>query len=127
MGENWEGAVETPRVTRDRARRLRRELTLPEVALWAELRGKRLGGLRFRRQHPIGPYILDFYCDERRLAVEVDGQMHDQPDALRHDARRDEWLAAKGIRVHRVGARDVLTDPGPVLEGILTAAGRAPD
>jgi very-short-patch-repair endonuclease len=127
MGEDWEAAVETPRVTRDRARRLRRELTLPEVALWAALRGKRLRGLRFRRQHPIGPYILDFYCDELRLAVEVDGQIHDQPDALRHDARRDEWLAAKGIRVHRVGARDVLTDLGPVLEGILAAAGRAPD
>ncbi len=119
--------METPRITRDRARRLRRELTLPEIALWAALRGRRLKGLRFRRQHPIGPYILDFYCDERRLAVEVDGQMHDQPDALRHDARRDEWLAAKGIRVHRMGASDVLDDLGAVLDGILLAAGRTPD
>ena len=122
-----EGLMETPRITRDRARRLRRELTLPEIALWAALRGRRLKGLRFRRQHPIGPYILDFYCDERRLAVEVDGQMHDQPDALRHDVRRDEWLAAKGIRVHRIGASDVLGDLGTVLEGILLAAGRTPD
>jgi len=119
--------VETPRATRDRARRLRREMTLPEVALWAALRGKRMGGLRFRRQHPIGSYILDFYCDELRLSLEVDGQTHDQPDALRHDARRDEWLAARGIRVHRVSARDVLSDIGAVLDGILALAGRTPD
>ena len=122
-----EGLMEPPRITRDRARRLRRELTLPEIALWAALRGRRLKGLRFRRQHPIGPYILDFYCDERRLAVEVDGQMHDQPEALEHDARRTAWLATRDVKVHRIAAKDVLTDIGAVLEGILLAAGKPPD
>ncbi len=90
-------------------------MTLPEVVLWQALRGRRLGGARIRRQHPIGPYILDFYCDEARLAVEVDGASHDHPDQMRHDARRTEWLNLRGITVHRIAAREVLGN----LEGVL--------
>ena len=109
--------MEAPRLTIARARSLRRKLTLPEGLLWIELRGRKLGGHRFRRQHPVGPYILDFYCDERRLAVEVDGQGHEQPDQIRHDQRRTVWLNARGVTVMRIAARDVLGN----LEGVLRA------
>ena len=91
-------------------------MTLPEVVLWQAIRGRKLGGARFRRQHPIGPYILDFYCDETRLAVEIDGTSHEHPDQMRHDAQRTEWLNLRGITVHRIAARDVLGN----LEGVLT-------
>ncbi len=108
--------MEAPKITVDRARTLRRKLTLPEVFLWGALRGGRLG-VRFRRQHPIGPYILDFYCDEARLAVEVDGDGHLHPDQAAHDARRTEWLNLRGITVYRVAARDVLSN----LEGVCAS------
>ena len=71
--------------------------------------------MRFRRQHPIGPYVLDFYCDELRLAVEVDGQSHDHPDSISHDQRRTAWLNRQDVRVIRLAARDVLAD----MEGAL--------
>ena len=107
--------VEAPRLTVDRAKELRRRLTLPEVILWTALRGRRLGGARFRRQHPIGPYIVDFYCAEARLAVEIDGRIHEHPDKVAHDRRRTAWLNLREIEVHRVAARDVLGN----LEGVL--------
>jgi len=106
-----------PQKTVERARELRRKLSLPEGLLWAALRGRRLDGIRFRRQHPEGPYILDFYCEEARLAVEVDGAVHEHPDQQAHDARRTEWLGLRGIAVYRIAARDVLGD----LEGVLTS------
>ena len=89
--------MRAPPVTIQRARGLRRRMTLPEVVLWTALRQGRLAGLRFRRQHPVGPYILDFYCSRARLAVEVDGAGHDQPDQLRHDARRGDWLPSEAF------------------------------
>ena len=104
-----------PKPTVEKARDLRRRMTLPEVILWQAIRGRKLGGARFRRQHPVGPYILDFYCDEARLAVEVDGSGHEHPDQARHDARRTQWLNLRGITVHRIAARDVLGN----LEGVL--------
>ena len=72
------------KTTMTRARALRRSLSLPEVILWQALRGRRLGDARIRRQHPVGPYILDFYCEAARLAVEVDGSGHEQQDQARH-------------------------------------------
>jgi very-short-patch-repair endonuclease len=82
------------------------------------VRGRRLGGARFRRQHPIGPYILDFYCDDARLAVEIDGDGHLHPDQSAHDGRRTEWLNVRGITVYRIAARDVLSNLEGVLESI---------
>ena len=105
-----------PKLTVARARTLRRRMTLPEVTLWQALRGQKQGA-RFRRQHPVGPFILDFWCESARLAVEIDGQTHDHPDQARHDARRTEWLTTQGIRVWRVPARDVLSN----LDGVLAA------
>jgi very-short-patch-repair endonuclease len=85
-------------------------MTLPEVILWLHLRKGRLASFRFRRQHPIGPYILDFYCAPVRLCVEVDGLVHASPEQASHDARRSIWLAERGIRVLRVAAADILRD-----------------
>ncbi|MFN3877683.1 MAG: endonuclease domain-containing protein [Brevundimonas sp.] len=107
-----------PKSTVARARELRREMTLPEVLLWGQIRGRCLDGILFRRQHPIGPYILDFYCEDARLAVEVDGDSHAQPNAVEHDRRRTEWLNARGITVVRIAARDVLGEMAAVVDHI---------
>jgi very-short-patch-repair endonuclease len=72
------------------------------------LRANRLEGIRFRRQHPIGPYILDFYCSAARLAIEIDGVGHDVANRARHDERREAWLAEQSVQVLRIAARDVL-------------------
>lgn len=90
-------------------------MTPPEARLWTRLRGHRLGGHKFRRQHPIGPYILDFFCFAARLAVEVDGRGHELPDQARHDHNRTRWLASRGIRVMRIAASDVRDE----LDGVL--------
>jgi very-short-patch-repair endonuclease len=103
--------------TFERARELRRQMSLPEVVLWQALRNVRLAGLRFRRQHPIGPYILDFYCPAARLALEVDGFAHDSIAEAYRDERRQAWLAQQGVRVLRIRASDVLRDER--LEGVL--------
>ncbi|MFZ5477316.1 MAG: endonuclease domain-containing protein [Myxococcota bacterium] len=99
----------------ERARRLRRDQTVAEALLWARLRDRRLVGHRFRRQHPVGRYVLDFYCPEARLCVEVDGSQHGGPD----DAERDAWLQGQGIRVLRVWNDDVMVRMDQVLEAIL--------
>jgi very-short-patch-repair endonuclease len=97
------------------ARAFRRHMTPPEVRLWTSLRGKRLRGLKFRRQHPIGPFVLDFYCAEAKLAVEVDGQTHAHPDRIAHDHKRTTWLSRQGVRVVRLAAEDVRVN----LEGVV--------
>jgi very-short-patch-repair endonuclease len=74
-------------------------------------------GIRFRRQHPLGPYILDFYCASARLAIEVDGASHDFADRASHDTLRDNWLQWRDVRVLRFTAADVLDDHR--LEGAL--------
>ena len=79
-----------------------------------------MGGFRFRRQHPIGPYSLDFYCPETRLAVETDGFTHNDPDQLRRDKRRGEWLTEQSIRTLRIPSTWA-TDPDDVLQIILDA------
>ena len=114
--------MEAPKSTRDFAKGLRQKLDLPEAMLWSALRRRQLDGLHFRRQHPIGRYILDFYCDEAKLAVEVDGYSHDVADRPERDRVRDEWIAACGIRTFRVPARDVLRDLDSVLTAVLAAA-----
>ena len=98
------------------ARRLRRALSLPEKLLWVRLRNAEM---RFRRQHPIGPYVLDFYCRIARLAIEVDGAAHDFGDRPRRDDARTKWLKSQNIEVLRIPAKDVLADPDEVANAIL--------
>ena len=107
------------KTTLDRARALRRNPTKPERLLWAAIRRKQRR-LRFRQQHPVGAYILDFYCPSARLCIEVDGRQHDQTVAT--DERRDHWLGQLGITVIRVPATDVLADPDAVADWIALHA-----
>ncbi|UZK64968.1 endonuclease domain-containing protein [Sphingomonas sp. M1-B02] len=104
-----------PEVTK--ARKLRREMTYPEVLLWQRLRRK-TAGARFRKQHPIGPYIVDFYCAAARLAIEVDGEIHAQPDAISHDETRERFLVENGHKVVHVNGADVLKDADGVAASI---------
>ena len=96
-------------------------MSLPEALLWRELR-KRPGGLKFRRQHPSGPYILDFYCSDARLAIEVDGETHARGDRPARDELRDAWFAEHGVVTLRVPASEVLRDIGDALEGVIVTA-----
>ena len=109
------------RETVEKARALRRRLTPPEARLWFAIKGEKLEGVRFRRQHPIGPYVLDFYCAQARLAVEVDGQGHDHPDQIAADRRRTAWLEEQGVAVVRFAAEEVRVNLDGVLEALLAA------
>jgi len=101
-----------------RAKVLRRRMTDAEVILWSRLRRRSFGEFRFRRQHPIGPYIADFACPLQRLIVEVDGGTHSTNTELSHDRRRDAYLTSRGWRVFRVTNDDVYKRIDIVLEGI---------
>jgi very-short-patch-repair endonuclease len=103
------------------ARDLRQKHSDAERYLWALLRARRFCGMKFRRQHPVAPYILDFYCDERQLAIELDGGQHNTDAALRHDCRRTEILNARGITVLRFWNHDVFESTDAVLEAIHNA------
>jgi very-short-patch-repair endonuclease len=104
-----------------RARRLRRSMSLPEVLLWQVLRA-RPDGLKFRRQHATGPYDLDFYCGDARLAIEVDGEAHERGNRPQRDAARDRWLSNKRIHTLRIPAVEVLRNLEGVVRGILAEA-----
>jgi very-short-patch-repair endonuclease len=112
--------MDGPRLTKDRAKALRRTMSLPEVLPWKALKGGAIDRLRFRKQHPLGPYILDFYCDAAKLAVEVDGASHGTGDRPVRDERRDAWLAAQGIATLRLPASLILRD---VDAAVRTIAG----
>jgi very-short-patch-repair endonuclease len=103
--------------TTAKARALRRKMTLPEVILWRSLR-QRTNGSKFRRQHPTGPYVLDFFCSDARLALEVDGEAHSRGDRPERDSARDQWLESAGIETLRIRAVDVLNDADAVLRWI---------
>ena len=103
------------RTTTERAQRLRREATPAERKLWARLKAKQLNGLAFRRQHPVGPYIVDFYCAELKLAIEIDGDSHGNDDAQRRDEKRSAFISLKGVRIIRFWNADIHER----LEGVL--------
>lgn len=99
-----------------RARTLRRNDTEPEFRLWSDLRGRRLGGYKFSRQIPLGPYIVDLVCREKKLVVEIDGTQHAESQA---DQSRTNWLNASGYSVLRFWNDEVLKERRAVLETIL--------
>jgi very-short-patch-repair endonuclease len=102
----------------ERARALRKSMSDAERKLWRGLRARRIDGARFRRQHPIGRYIVDFVCLEQRLVVEVDGGQHTEDEHIAADARRDRWLESEGYRVMRVSTTDVYNNVDGVLDTI---------
>lgn len=106
-----------------RAREQRRRPSLPEGLLWQALR-QRPDGLKFRRQHPVGWYVADFYCPAAKLVIEVDGESHSMGDRPQHDSRRDEWLRRQGLRVLRFNASDVMNDLDSVVAAILLGCRR---
>jgi very-short-patch-repair endonuclease len=104
----------------------RSTLTTPERVLWSRLRRKQLHGFKFRRQHQVGDYVLDFYCVERRLAIEVDGDSHYGERGPRRDEYRSVMLARAGIRVLRFTNVDVLVELDGVVEAIILELQRPP-
>lgn len=101
-----------------RARALRKKSTDAEIKLWSHLRDRRLAGHKFRRQHPVDAYGLDFFCFEKNLAVEVDGSGNAEVKGKAHDEERDAYLKSKGIRVIRFANWDVFEELDSVLERI---------
>lgn len=100
-----------------KARTLRAQMSLPEILLWQELR--RQNEVRFRRQHPLGRYVLDFYCAKANVCIEIDGIAHDMGERPERDDERDEWLRAQGIEVVRIPASDILKSPQQVAEALI--------
>ena len=106
--------INGPKDTIIRARKLRSEMSKPERVLWKQLR-TRPGGFKFRRQHPAGVYVLDFYCAALRLVVEVDGWAHDSAETIARDKRRSEFLRSQGIASTRIPAKAIIEDVEAVL------------
>jgi len=101
-----------------RRRELRNRPTDAEHYLWYALRGAQLDGRKFRRQHGIGPYIVDFFCAEEKLIIELDGDIHDVPEVKEHDRAREEYLTSLGFRILRFENAQALGDPTMMLEKI---------
>jgi very-short-patch-repair endonuclease len=103
---------------KENRRKLRRNLTPAEARLWSFLQGSLLEGRKFRRQHSVGPYILDFYCPAERLCIELDGNAHFSERAYEYDTTRTEYLRSVGITVLRFENRNVFENTEGVLEEI---------
>ena len=101
------------------ARELRQEETEAEKKLWEALRGKRLNGLKFRRQHPYEKTILDFFCVEHQLVVELDGSVHDEPDQFASDEQRTNFLNERGLKVVRFKNDEIMKNLPSVLRRII--------
>lgn len=108
------------RIPRDhtKARQLRANMTLPEVLLWKLLQ-KEPDGVKFRRQHQVDIYYLDFYCPKAKVAIEVDGMVHDMGDNPEWDVQRDSKIREFGIEIMRIPATDVLRSPEDVAEAVV--------
>ena len=103
---------------KDQRRQLRKHMPSAEVMLWMRLRAKQLLGQKFRRQYSVGPFIIDFYCIDARLAVELDGDSHFTPEAKLKDAERDRYIRSFGIRVLRFTNTDIYENMDGVIEAI---------
>lgn len=101
---------------------MRKALTGPEYLLWERLKIRVDDGLVFRRQHPLGAYILDFYCFKARLVIEVDGAHHSEETQAARDALRDNWLREQGLEIYRIPAAEVYRDVDGVTDGVRLLA-----
>ena len=111
-------------IARNRARRMRKSFTDAELRLWQLLRKRNLKEFKFRRQHPLGAYIVDFVCLDKRLTIEVDGGQHQEQN--RYDSKRTADLEAAGYRVLRFWDNDVLLRTNDVMQAIYNALNSAP-
>jgi very-short-patch-repair endonuclease len=102
------------------AKRQRRTMSPPEVRLWS-LPRRSPCGINFRRQHPVGPYVADFYCPAAKLVIEIDGQIHDF--TVERDAAREEYIRGLGLQILRIPARDVMADAHSVADGLVRLCG----
>jgi very-short-patch-repair endonuclease len=100
-------------------RKLRLEMTPAEKKLWLQLRAKQLSGFKFRRQHGIGPYIVDFYCPQKNLVIEVDGDIHAQKEQIARDKEKESYLKELGLQIIRYQNDDVLTNLKGVMEDLF--------
>ena len=100
--------------------RLRASQSTPEKVLWSRLRNRKLGGFKFRRQHPLGPYVADFFCAEIGLVIELDSTYH--TDRREQDAARDRWMKDRGLTVLRFTGGELAKNESGVLSGILRTA-----
>ena len=113
-------------MARHRVRELRRNATEAEKVLWERLRGRRLQGLKFQRQFPIGPFVADFCCRERRVLVEADGEGHETGSQVARDRERDAYLRGQSYIVLRFTNDEILTDLENVLRKIAITAYQSP-
>jgi len=97
-------------------------MSLPEVLLWQELRGGKIGA-KFRRQHPIGPYVADLYCPSAKLIIEIDGEAHNRGVRPERDVTRDDYLMNAGYRVLHIAATDVMKNLEAVVQTISAETG----
>ncbi len=118
----WRTSVAIARHARD----LRKEMTRTEVLLWSRVRHDQLNGLRIRRQHPIDRFIVDFFHAPSKLVIEIDGDVHVEPQQEAYDRERDAWFAEHGYRVVRFTNEDVMLRIDGVLARILELCEQAP-
>ena len=104
------------------ANELRKNMTEAEDKLWQRLRNRKLNNLKFRRQHPVNKFIADFFCTEKELIIEVDGGIHNDPDAKEHDENRTYELEQFGLKIIRFTNEEVMNDIDKVLEEIIIIA-----
>ena len=110
---------------KEQRKSLRNNMTSAEALLWRALKGRGTGGMKFRRQQGVGPFILDFYCPEHRLGIEIDGSSHDYK--YEYDEKRTEYLRSQGIRLLRFSNQQVFTSMQGVLAEIAREANRDTD
>jgi len=115
-GREW---IRTSPEIRQRARELRQRMTPSERVLWERLRNREVDGLKFKRQHPFGPYIFDFFCSRLKLVIELDGSVHDDPIEQANDAERDAQCRAHGLTVHRFTNHEVFHNLEHIIQSIV--------
>ena len=115
------------KITQLRALSLRKKETFTEKRLWRMLRNRNYNNLKFRRQHPIPPYIADFYCHELKLVIELDGISHDDSEQIKYDRRRDEFMRNKGLTIIRITDAEFIEKPGTLFDEIDALVGRVKD
>lgn len=113
-------AVASTARSENNSTRLRANQSTPEKVLWSRLRNRQLGGFKFRRQHPLGPFVADFFCAEIGMVIELDSSFH--ADRSEHDAARDRWMQDRGLTVLRFTAGELAKNESGVLSEIVRTA-----